>query len=241
MPGLDRYQRPEVYEALAAEYVLGTLNGRARQRFERLMDARGDLQAAVQSWQARLDPLGERPPEVLPPGRVWRRIERELRGRRRSSPAPRPGWWNNSALWRLTTAVAVLLLAVSLVFPGHAPREMPMPNYVAVLEAPGKGPMMVATGMGKPWTLTVAMMVDMDMPKTEQMRLWCIPKGGGKPIPMGRVGTDKYTVFQLSQREWERLPEMDALAVSVEPMGADAPEPMGPLKYKGRINVLTRT
>lgn len=239
MSRVDRYQRPEVFEALAAAYVLGTLKGGARRRFLRLLGERAYLAAAVEAWQQRLAPLAETAPQMTPPPRVWRSIERELAAQRRVQVRARTGWWDSLALWRLATAFSLALLVLTLL--PTPPTEPPMPQYVAVLEAPGKGPMMVATGTGRPWTLTVALMVDMDMPDTEQMRLWCYPKGGGKPIPMGRVTTDKYTVFTLSQHDWDGLGEMGELAINVEPMGSDAPEPMGPMRYMGRLERLAKT
>ena len=107
MSRLDRYQNPELYDQLAAEYVLGTLKGRARQRFVRLMDERPYIQAAVVEWQGRLDPLGERSPEVRPPSRVWRSIEREIRARDRAAQRAqaesraKPSFWQSVAFYHV--------------------------------------------------------------------------------------------------------------------------------------------
>ncbi|MGD8207756.1 MAG: anti-sigma factor, partial [Thiohalocapsa sp.] len=242
MSRLDRYQDPELYDRLAAEYVLGTLQGRARQRFVRLMDERPYIEAAVSEWQDRLDPLGERVPELQPPSRVWRGIDREIRASGRSArqtevrSSAKPGFWQSLAFWQFSTVAAVALLVVSVLVPVQRPGEPPMPQYVSVLEAPDNGPMMVATGTGKPWTLTVALVDGVDgkeMPDDKQMRLWCYHKDGRKPIPMGIVTTDKYTVFTLTQEQWEGLAQMSHLGISVEPMGSDQDEPMGPVMYKG--------
>lgn len=246
MSRLDRYQNPELYDRLAAEYVLGTLKGRARQRFLRLIGERPYIEAAVVEWQGRLDPLGERTPERQPPSRVWRGIEREVRASERAATretaasGAKPGFWQSVAFWQLSTVAAAALLVVNLIVPVHRPMEEPMPQYVSVLKAPDKGPMMVATGTGKPWTLTVALLDGTDMPEDKQMRLWCYPKGGGKPVPMGVVTANKYTVFRLSQDEWEGMAEMSDLGVSVEPMGSEEDEPMGPVMYRGEIEHLVR-
>jgi anti-sigma-K factor RskA len=239
MSGLDRYQNPELYDRLAAAYVLGTLSGQARRRFETLVLERPYLAAAVAGWEARLDPLAETAPEVAPPARVWKRLQQEVGA---TAPVePRESIWQRLGFWQFATAFSVGLLAVSLLMPlRHEAVEgdMPMPEYVAVLEKEGAGPMMVATAAGKPWTLTVALMVDMDMPDTEQMRLWCYPADGGPPVPMGLVTTDEYTTFQLSQADWDGMASMSKLGISVEPMGADEPEPMGPMKYIGELKPL---
>ena len=61
------YGRPELADALAAEYVAGTLRGRARSRFESLLPSHPALQRAVREWQQRLIPLTTSLPEEAPP------------------------------------------------------------------------------------------------------------------------------------------------------------------------------
>ncbi|HSS69271.1 MAG TPA: hypothetical protein VLQ46_01310, partial [Casimicrobiaceae bacterium] len=51
-------------DALAAQYVLGTLRGRARERFERLAHSDSGLGDAVRQWEERLVPLAEELPPV---------------------------------------------------------------------------------------------------------------------------------------------------------------------------------
>ena len=74
------YSRPELADRLAAEYVLGTLRGAARSRFETLLPAHPALRAAVTQWQLRLHPLAASVAEVQPPSHVWPRIEARLFG-----------------------------------------------------------------------------------------------------------------------------------------------------------------
>jgi anti-sigma-K factor RskA len=45
-------------DELAGEYVLGTLDGEARERFESRLSIDGDAQRAVAQWESRLSPLG---------------------------------------------------------------------------------------------------------------------------------------------------------------------------------------
>lgn len=85
------WSHPERADRLAAEYVLGTLHGRARRRFVVLQTAHPVLREAVARWQARLVPLAlaelqGRRAWVEPSPRVWQRIEATLFG----SPAPAP-------------------------------------------------------------------------------------------------------------------------------------------------------
>ena len=54
---MNLLQHPELLDRLASSYALGTLRGGARRRFERLLPAHPMLEAAVQRWQQRLQPL----------------------------------------------------------------------------------------------------------------------------------------------------------------------------------------
>lgn len=88
--------RPERADRLAAEYVLGTLRGPARRRFEALRPAHPGLRAAEARWQARLVPWALADVErqrawAEPSARVWARIAERIgapAGAGAVSPAP---------------------------------------------------------------------------------------------------------------------------------------------------------
>lgn len=61
--------QPPLSDTLAAEYVLGTLQGGARRRFEQLLPAHPALQRAVADWERRLNGLAAASPPVPPPAR----------------------------------------------------------------------------------------------------------------------------------------------------------------------------
>jgi len=71
----------QLVERLAAEYVLGTLRGRARRHFERWLVS-PQVETMVKQWEVRL--AGLEPPieRVVPAPEVWRGIERRLSLRR---------------------------------------------------------------------------------------------------------------------------------------------------------------
>ncbi|MBK1661604.1 RNA polymerase subunit sigma-70, partial [Paracraurococcus ruber] len=73
-------QDPEEREALAGEYVLGTLDARQAAEVAAALPEDAALRAAVVAWEARLAPLTAlAPPEAPPPG-LWDRIEAALPG-----------------------------------------------------------------------------------------------------------------------------------------------------------------
>ena len=65
-------------DELAGEYVLGTLDGEARERFESRLSIDGDAQRAVAQWESRLSPLVEPAPRLHPSGEVWTAIKAHL-------------------------------------------------------------------------------------------------------------------------------------------------------------------
>ena len=75
-------------QKLAAEYVLGTLRGGARRRFEGWMHQDADLRNITAQWQQRLAPMAEFAGDVKPPRSVWTGIERRLN----LKVAPAAGW-----------------------------------------------------------------------------------------------------------------------------------------------------
>src|SRR5687767_535788 len=76
-------------DRLAAEYVLGTLRGRARRRFERWLLS-PQVGALVKAWEDRLAGLEPQLEPVTPPAQVWRGIENKLALRRlKRQPAMR--------------------------------------------------------------------------------------------------------------------------------------------------------
>src|ERR1700704_727332 len=139
------YRTPERADALAAQYVLGTLSARARARFARL--ARGDpvLGAAIRAWEDRLSPLAESVAPVEPPASVWSailaRVDRAAAG---STPERRTvgttvSLWRGLALTGFATAIALALVLLS------PPLERPAATLVVVLAGQDAKPAFVAT------------------------------------------------------------------------------------------------
>lgn len=223
---------PDLMHALAAEYVLGTLRGRARRRFETVAGADPALAGILSRWQRFLNPLADDVAPVEPPARLWRRIEARLaRGRTPAST----GLWSSLAFWRwlgagfATAALALLALTLGL----RAPVPGAEPMMVAVLATPEQDPRIVVEQPGdgllrlrmvKPW-------VGMTQ---NDLELWVIPKQG-PPRSLGVVPWDRDGVVRQANLE-ARLQEGVAFAISKEPLGGSPTgQPTGPVLCSGRI------
>jgi len=122
------YLEPERLDALAAQYVLGTLSRAARERLARLARGNESVAAALRAWENRLLPLAESLPPVAPPERVWPAILDRIQGQREPGSI-----WANLGLWRgLTMAgfATAMALVVVLLTPGL---ETPIETLVVVL------------------------------------------------------------------------------------------------------------
>lgn len=121
---------PEGRQALAGEYVLGTLDARSAAAVREAVARDAELRAAVEAWEDRLTPLASAVPQEAPPPDLWARIEAGMQ------PAEAPiaaaigqasvlaqdaaaGLRRAIALWRAwaigASAAAAALAAVALV------------------------------------------------------------------------------------------------------------------------------
>jgi anti-sigma-K factor RskA len=136
------YADPETRDLLAAEYVLGTLSGADRRRFEQLLSGDGNLRDLVERWELRLNPLAEQVPPVQPATHVWDEIAR------RTAPAPaaslaaaaasvRAGWfgqvWDSLGFWRGAAALGAATAAALLVYVASLPPRI-APEQIAALD-----------------------------------------------------------------------------------------------------------
>jgi hypothetical protein len=107
------YNRPELGERLAADYVLGLMPRRARQRFERELAGSASLSAIVAGWSARFALLDATTRDEAPPAHVWRAIDRRV-----GAGAAPPRGRTLSLFWRgmmLTAAAACAALLIYVV------------------------------------------------------------------------------------------------------------------------------
>jgi anti-sigma-K factor RskA len=224
-------REPKRADALAAEYVLGTLRGRARERFERLARTDRALADAVRNWEDRLLPLAEELPPVAPPARVWTAILARVRG----APPARASLWSSLGLWRaLAVASLATVVALSVVVFRPTP-ALPEGALVVVLAGTDAKPALVASAGRLGRTLSVKPVARVDVAADRALELWMLPDGGN-PRSLGLISATGVARVALSVPADEALRNIPALAVSLEPSGGSPTGlPTGPVLYTGPV------
>ena len=224
-------------DALAAAYVLGTMRGRARSRFDRGLRADPALEGVVRQWEDRLLPLAAALPPVAPPERVWRAILARVRGDARA-PRASGSAWTSLALWRglaLTALAAVFALAVGLLV--TAP-ERPQGALVAVLAGQDAKPVLVASADRAGRTLTVKAIASLELAPDRALELWALPTGEN-PRSLGLVAPSGVVRLALPVPADNALQNVPTLAVSLEPRGGSPTGlPTGPVLFTGPVQRL---
>ncbi|MGB9150584.1 MAG: anti-sigma factor [Burkholderiales bacterium] len=231
------YHDPDLRNALAAEYALGTLQGAARKRFESLLHNDADLQHRVEQWQASLSVLALRLAPIAPSRRVWNRIRAQLFMKNAPANDPSksgPSWWSNLVFWRgwglaATAAVAALLVFISVVPPPEA-----KPTYVVVLSNQQAQPVMSVASDNRQKQLRIKIIGQQKIDADRDYELWALPKGG-PPRSLGLVSEQGETVL-LVPNTMQGLTDIPALAISLEPKGGSPTgQPTGPVLFTGPV------
>ena len=234
-----KYPNDDLREALAAEYALGTLQGRARRRFERSLKEEPALRRLVVAWQERLTPLNEGIAPVQPPARVWRSIEQRIRKTSRRGASI----WDSLGFWRTASFVAsaaVVLLAVVLTT--ATPTSKPHDTMVAVLSDEQSNPAITVSWQADPRgaeRLRVRVMGHAEMAPDTAWELWMLPGGDQKPISLGLITTHENQTVVLPRPLAVKINQASGLAMSVEPKGGSPTGvPTGPILYKGLCTMM---
>ena len=232
-----KYQDARLRSMLAAEYVLGTLRGRARRRFDRLLRSDTTLRKDVVYWERRFAGLLGGIQPVPPRDIVWAEIDAAINAsriaslpppRRRALPAGSIGFWRS---WAVAASLATVTLGYGLWLQMSQPPqvierlqtvrvEVPVPQpmpYVAMLQPSAPAQWMVMV-MPDRRTMKVASSGDYPLDEGKQgLQLWCLDDANGVvELPM----PDDMTT----------MPDKPVMAVSLEPKGGSPTGlPTGPV------------
>lgn len=229
----------EGIDALAGEYVLGTLSAGARAAVEARMRDEPVLRDAVQAWEARLLPLTVLSLPEEPSPAFWPRIERSLGSvagpEEKKATSTRPstlsGWWNDLRLWRGLAAggfaAAALMVAVLVT------RPLPTPQYMVVLVAPqDKSPgWVIQTSSSR--QLSLVPLGTFEVPPQKTLQFWTKADQWRGPVSLGLVKQGQALRIPI-----DKLPPLEPnqlFELTLEPEnGSPIDRPTGPIQFIGR-------
>ena len=226
---------PEDRDALAGEYVLGTLDPEERAAAERLLASDPGFAGAVAAWERRLDPLNAETAPVAPSEGLFRLVEQRLEAPAESVKVVTLE--RRVRHWRAAT-LAMTALAASLVgFILAGPREPPAHRFVAAVQQGDREPVFVVAVDTARGIIAVRPVAARPPEAGRDYELWAV--GGGRPRPqsLGLVALEDMNlpVARLDADPAARLGDT-VFAVSLEPRGGSPTgQPTGPVLWTGKL------
>ena len=241
-----KYLSPEIGDQLAAEYALGTMPGRARQRFEAMLKTNPQLRTRVAEWEVRLTPMASSVAELAPPKRVWRAIQKRVFGNLTTNQELGSSWWSSLGFWRAATGFAtVTLFVLGLLVLAPA-------DFGPVEFDPAADSMMVvvmedtqtqAAAMTVSWEpggesrhrmLRLRVIGHAEMDPDTAWELWMLPGDDSTPVSLGLITTHELQVLRIPEPLAQPLDAAWGLGMTVEPKGGSpSGRPTGPMLYTG--------
>jgi anti-sigma-K factor RskA len=224
------YDRPELLDRLAAEYVFGMMSARVRRRFQTIQRALPAAQQAVQAWEQRMTPLARSVPPEHPSAAAWDAIDRRTGGQASRPVAPASAWlaWLKPALG-VAFGVVITLGLVRLYPTSVVPvdeivqqRGTLPASYVGLLTDAANNPVVLASSTRYGRIMSIKILRKVDVPPGKVLQLWALPKEGAA-FPLGVVPAEGTGSFQMTDTSEKLLSSVPRLAVSVE----DAPARAG--------------
>ena len=219
----------QLAEQLAALYVIGSLRGRARLRFARLVQQDVVLAQMVERWEDLLLPalLPARPQPA--PERVWQGIRAQL-------PSPTDAWsgsshlpwWRRLGLWQGLSGALAIVLVITWLWPS-APQ---MPMLAVVNNGQGQATWVFHASAHHMRLVTLR---NTQIPPDKSMQLWAIVPGK-KPVSMGLLPMRAGQTPVLPVPDHMNLSHARLLAVTMEPAGGSPTgQPTGPILLQATL------
>ena len=211
------YQNKELQHALAAEYVLGTLRGQARVRFQKLQLRYPELKQVTHQWENHINSLGEHLKPISPDPIVWDKVVARLDGVSPQVAASnvvkleqRAYWWRSTTIFAVAASIFLAVLMLNPQSP-----EVFSPERLTVVQNAENKPLWLIEVFSQ--TIDVKSTELVEAKAQNDYELWMVPSNGNAPISLGLMPQQgQATLAKITQ--FDTL-DIAALAVSLEPLG----------------------
>lgn len=244
------YNNPRLISALSAEYVLGTLRGKARDRFERIKFSNQSVLNEVAYWEAQLNQMSLQVNAIQPNASVWQNISERIgfsESTIQNQPAPSTdspkiqhievkqssGWKWFSGLATAASLVLAILLTVNYNTLIEEPVQEAVQS-VAVISNQDDVPLwsfdILPKHIGVKTTSAVPTMANNDY------QLWIVPASGDAPISIGVM--QQAGSYKLAKPDIYDQIDIAAIAVSKEPLGGSPTGAPTEVLYATKLAIL---
>ena len=211
------YRQQTLRNALAAEYVLGTLDGKARKRFQQLMMESQSIRETTWMWEQHLNGLGSKLAPIKPAPHVWTNIQAVLEHTPNNKVAAISNkvkrFWQSTTLLATAAAFTLAILVARL---DNTPVSPTSPTQqVAIFVNEETAPLWLLDV--KTNNLVIQTTTHLQIKPNNDYQLWMVAEDGRPPISLGllpQTGSLKLPKHPL----FDQI-EIAALAVSLEPKG----------------------
>lgn len=207
------YETGDLPRRLADEYVLGSMKGRARRRFDALYQQHRSFRQAVRDAERRWNPLSDALTPVQPSAAVWENIDARINPARRSVDGPSVSSW-----WRLWAVAASLLVAVLLATPLWQPQQAR--EYVVVIthDVDARAGWLVSLQEGGE-RVKVAPLSSHVLPSERVFQLWVKAADAPRVESVGLISATGEIELPTQTGLQRALGNAVLFGVSVEPLG----------------------
>lgn len=215
---VDPIHPDDARDALAAELVLGLIEGQERADALRLRLSDANFAALVKKWEARLGPLHAEWAEARPSEAVWEGIQQSVQHTRSvTAMARRLRRWRLGAIGASAVAAVLAVILVNAPAPDTAPTAAPVRLAVARIEAVADDAVVKASYNRTSGLMRLEVSGFEKGPLVPE--LWVI-SNGGSPVSLGQFASTGTADVQIPMAQRSLVKEGALLAVTLEPRSA---------------------
>ncbi|MBH0088149.1 anti-sigma factor [Pseudoalteromonas sp. NSLLW218] len=206
------YNKPELLDALAGQYVLGTLRGLARKRFQRLLLSSNQAREATSMWEQNLNNLASAITPQTPHDDVWINILQRIENSPQTSKTvihTKPSIWRT---WSFVATAACIVLAFLIIQPSN---NVVQTQQIALVQNQDKQSLWFIDVNDK--GLSIKASSQLVAQTNKDYELWMILKGQDAPISLGLLPKQGSKTLLKDNRF--NASDIALLAVSLEPIG----------------------